>query len=86
MTQYEHWLDNPKNIRIVWRCFLVVLALTVISGAFMDLHPHFPIEQWFGFNAAYGFLTCLAMIIGAKALGLLLKRSDTYYAKDGRDE
>ena len=35
---------------------------------------------------AVGFVTCLLMIVGAKALGILLKRSDRYYARDERDE
>lgn len=86
----EHWLDDPRNVRTLWRGFLVVLALTVIAGFFVDLHPHFEIESWFAFNAAYGFVTCLLMIVGAKALGIFLKRSDTYYAKEineeGRDD
>lgn len=86
MKQYEHWLDNPLNVRKLWRGFLVVLALTVIAGAFVDLHPHFEIEKWLGFNAAYGFITCLLMIVGAKALGLILKKPDTYYVKDERDD
>jgi len=81
-----HWLDNPRNVRRLWRGFLVILALTVIAGFFVDLHPHFAIERWFGFNAAYGFVTCLLMIVGAKALGILLKRSDRYYTRDERDE
>ena len=84
--KYEHWLDDPLNVRKLWRGFLVVLALTVIAGAFVDLHPHFEIESWFGFYAAFGFITCLLMIVGAKALGLLLKKPDSYYAKDERDE
>ncbi len=82
----EHWLDDPRNVRKLWLGFLVVLALTVIAGAFVDLHPHFEIESWFGFNAAYGFVTCLLMIVGAKALGIFLKKPDTYYAKDERNE
>lgn len=84
--KYEHWLDDPRNVKKLWRGFLVVLAATVIAGLFVDLHPHFEIESWFGFNAAYGFITCLLMIVGAKGLGIFLKRSDTYYAKDERDE
>lgn len=82
----EHWLDDPANIRRLWRGFLVVLALTVIAGTLVDLHPHFEVEKWFGFNAVYGFLACLAMIVGAKVLGLILKKPDTYYAEDGRDD
>ena len=86
MKRYEHWLDDPLNVRRLWRGFILALALTVIAGAFIDPHPHFEIEKWLGFNAAYGFLACLAMIVVAKLLGLLLKRPDTYYEKDERDE
>jgi hypothetical protein len=86
MKTNEHWLDDPRNVKRLWRGFIVVLALTVMAGAFVDLHPHFEIERWFGFYAAYGFVTCLLMIVGAKALGVFLKRSDRYYAKDEDDE
>jgi hypothetical protein len=83
---YEHWLDDPRNVKKLWRVFIVVLALTVIAGFFIDLHPHFEVETWFGFYAGYGFLACLLMIIVAKAIGLLLMRPDSHYAKDARDD
>lgn len=86
MNDQKHWLDQPRNIRRLWRGFLVILALTVIAGFLVDLHPHFAVGGWPGFNAAYGFITCLLMIVGAKALGFLIKRPDNYYAKDHRDE
>ena len=84
--KYDHWLDAPHNVRQLWRGFLALLALTVLAGAFVDLHPHFDVERWFGFNAAYGFVTCLLMIVGAKVLGFFLKRPDDYYAGDQRDD
>lgn len=74
-----HWLDKPANIRRVWRGFLLALALTVALELFVPTHPHFDVEQVFGFNAWYGFIVCAAMIVVAKALALLLKRADTYY-------
>ncbi len=73
--KYDHWLDDPHNVRMLWRGFLAGLALTVLAGAFVDLHPHFDVERWFGFNAAYGFVTCLLMIVGAKVLGFLPEAS-----------
>lgn len=82
----EHWLDDPRNVKTLWRGFLAVLALTVAAGAFVDLHPHFEIESWFAFNAAFGFIACFLMIVGAKALGAFLKRGDDYYAEDNQDE
>jgi hypothetical protein len=82
----QHWLDHPRNVQKLWRGFLVILALTVIIGLAIDLHPHFEIEGWPGFYAAYGFVTCLLMIVVAKGLGLLLKRPDNHYDGDHRDE
>jgi hypothetical protein len=79
MNDKPHWLDEPRNVRRLWRGFLVVLALTVLAELLVHLHPHFAIESVFGFNAWFGFLACAAMIVVAKALALLLKRPDTYY-------
>jgi hypothetical protein len=78
-----HWLDEPKNVKLLWRLFLAVLAITVLAEPFAGLHPHFEVEALFGFHAWYGFLACAAMILVAKGLGLLLKRPDTYYEADG---
>lgn len=78
-----HWLDEPKNVKLLWRLFLVVLAATVLAELAIALHPHFEVEALFGFHAWYGFLACAAMILVAKGLGLLLKRHDAYYEADG---
>lgn len=77
-----HWLDEPRNVRLLWRGFLAVLAATVLVELAVALHPHFSVESLFGFHALYGFLACLAMIVVAKGLGLLLKRPDDYYGGD----
>ena len=83
------WLTRPDTIRLLWRWLYAVLALTVIAGLFVDLHPHFGIDGWFAFYAAFGFGTCVAMVVGAKLLGLFIKREDTYYepasGEPGRD-
>ena len=77
----KHWLDEPRNVKLLWRGFLVVLALTVLAEPFVHLHPSFEIESIFGFSAWFGLMACAAMVIGAKALALVLKRPDTYYGK-----
>jgi hypothetical protein len=78
----KHWLVRPTTIKLLWRVFIAVLALTVAAELFVHLHPHFGFDGWFGFHAWYGFLSCAAMIIFAKGLGLLIKRPDTYYGED----
>ncbi|MBK7459060.1 MAG: hypothetical protein IPJ42_11770 [Betaproteobacteria bacterium] len=68
-------------MKLLWRGFLVVLALTVVAELFVHLHPHFEIESVFGFSAWFGFGACAAMIAVAKGLALVLKRPDTYYGR-----
>jgi len=82
VSERPHWLDQPRNVKRLWRGFLVVLTLTVATEFAVVLHPAFAVEALFGFHAAYGFLACAAMIVGAKVLGIVLKRPDTYYEAD----
>jgi hypothetical protein len=82
MSSRSHWLDEPRNVKRLWRGFLALLALTVLAELVITLHPHFEVESLPAFHAAYGFLACAAMIVAAKALGELLKRPDTYYGAD----
>jgi hypothetical protein len=81
MDDKTHWLDEPRNVKHLWRGFLVVLALTVLAEWVVHLHPHFEVESVFGFHAGFGFMVCAAMIVVAKALALVLKRPDSYYGK-----
>ena len=37
------------------------------------------VDGWFGFGAVFGFLSCLLMVLFAKALGVFLKRPRDYY-------
>ena len=63
----------------MWQAFIVVLALTVLAGLLVETHSHFEAERFFGIYALYGFLACAALILVAKAIGLILKRPDSYY-------
>jgi hypothetical protein len=82
MSPKAHWLDNPRNVKRVWRWFLALLAATVAAEFFIAPSPHFDVESLPGFNAVYGFLACAAMVLVAKVLGAVLKRPDTYYRAD----
>jgi hypothetical protein len=67
------------SIRALWAVFIAVLAASVLLELLVAWHPHFPVERLFGFNALYGFLACAALILVAKAIGLLVKRPEDYY-------
>lgn len=75
----DHWLARPETIRRLWIAFIAVLAVLVLLDLVVDHHPHFELEAIFGFGAWFGFLSCVGLIVFAKALGFFLKRPDTYY-------
>ncbi len=75
----KHWLVRPGTIRILWIVFATILVALVVAGVFVRGHATFGIDGLFAFNAWYGFLTCVAMVVAAKVLGVFIKRRDSYY-------
>ena len=82
MIMQRHWLTQPETIRTLWRLFVVVLALTVLAELAVQPEAHFAVDRLFGFSALFGFVACAALIVAAKALGIVLKRPDTYYDEE----
>ena len=78
----KHWLLRKENIRKLWVGFIIIMAITVLAGLFVQQYEPFGIEDSFGFFAWYGFITCVAMVLLARLLGLILKRPENYYDDD----
>lgn len=76
------WLSRPTTIRRLWLAFAAILIVSVLAQALVHMHAYFEVDGWFGFNAAFGFLSCVGMVLFAKLLGLLLKRPDDYYDRE----
>ena len=75
----DAWLARPSTIRLLWRVFAVVLAVSVLVQITVKVKGYFGVDGWLGFGAFFGFLSCLAMVLFAKALGRFLKRDENYY-------
>ena len=84
-SQNQNWLVRPTTIKLLWRVFIAILALTVLAQLVIKVKGYFSVDDWFGFAAAFGFLSCVAMVLLAKVLGFVLKRDENYY-KDGIDD
>ena len=82
----DHWLVRPETIRWIWRISIVILALTVLLQLVIKVKGYFGVDGWLGFGASYGFLSCLAMVLVTKGLGVVLKRDDDYYQGDLTDD
>ena len=52
-------------------CIALLLLMEAIAGDFSD--------AVFGFYAWFGFAACIVLVVGALALGKLIKRKDDYY-------
>ena len=83
--QPDHWLARPATIKLLWRVFIAVLAVLVLAQVFIYVKGYFGVDGWFGFGAVFGFLSCLAMVLVAKGLGLFLKRPEDYYDDEEHD-
>lgn len=79
----DHWLARPDTIRKLWWLFSALLVALVAAQIFIKVKGYFTIDGWFGFGAAFGFLSCAIMVVAAKLLGYVLKRPEDYY--DGED-
>jgi len=81
----NHWLVRPTTITWIWRVSIVILSILVLLQLVIKVKGYFGVDGWFGFGAAFGFFACVAMVLVAKGLGLVLKRDENYYAKDETD-
>jgi len=81
----EAWLARPATIRLLWRVLWAVLALTVAAQLVIKVKGYYGVDGWFGFGAAFGFISCLLMVLVAKGLGYVLKREQNYYRSDDND-
>jgi len=82
----DAWLVRPASIRLLWRVFWGILALTVLAQLLFKVKGYFGVDGWIGFGAVFGFLSCLAMVLVAKFLGIFLKRGDDYYQAEDQDD
>lgn len=75
----RYWLDEPRNVdRIVYALY-AVCALLLVIDPLIHKHGPFAVEHWFGFYGIYGFVGCVALVLGAKELRKLLMRPEDYY-------
>jgi hypothetical protein len=68
-----------RGVRRLWYGFLAILLACVAAELFIHRHSLFGLDGLFGFNAGFGFLACVALVLVAKLLGTVLKRPDSYY-------
>ena len=75
----RYWLDEPRNVRTIYRALIVVCVLLLLADAFYHKHVELAAEALFGFYGIFGFLACVALVLAAKELRKILMRDESYY-------
>lgn len=73
------WFDEPANVnKIVW-ALGALCAGSVIADFFYHKHTHYGFQGIPGFDALYGFVSCVLLVLAAKQLRKVLMRDEDYY-------
>jgi hypothetical protein len=75
----DHWLTRSATMRRLGIVFILALVVLVALDLVVAHHPRFGFDGAFAFGAWFGFVSCVALVVLAKALGAVLRRPETYY-------
>lgn len=79
------WVDRPGSAnKLFWILGAICLGLFLYDFTF-EKHGHFEMEHLPGFFGVFGFIAFAAVIFGAKALRVLIKRPEDFYADKAID-
>ncbi|MEQ8345694.1 MAG: hypothetical protein RIB84_11660 [Sneathiellaceae bacterium] len=73
-------LAQPRTLRRLWGVLAGALLLVVLANFAITPKGHFGIDGSFAFFAWFGFLSCLALVILGKVIGVFVRRDESYYA------
>jgi hypothetical protein len=78
-TDDPRWLDRPGSVGVVIRILAGLSALSVLADFFYHKHGEYGFQEWFAFDAIYGFVACVGLVLTAKIVRKVLMRSEDYY-------
>lgn len=79
MKKEFNFLDNPKNIKLLWALLYITCGVLVILDLFIPKEGAFGFDRFFGFYSLLGFVSCAVLILFSKLLGIFLKKREDYY-------
>jgi hypothetical protein len=78
-TEPEYWLDKPSSINLIIKILIAACVVVVLADFTYHKHGHFGFQEWFAFDAVFGFLAYVGLVNSAKGIRKLLMRSEDYY-------
>lgn len=75
----RYWLERPGSVGKLIGILMTVASLAVVADGFYEKHGHYAFERIFGFQAAYGFVSCVVLVLAATQMRKLVMRDEHYY-------
>jgi hypothetical protein len=75
------WFEKPGNIRLINGALIATcIALALADLFYKHDDAHFvPPENWFAFNAWFGFVAFIVIVYLGRFLRFFVKRDEDYY-------
>ena len=78
----QHIFDKPQNVKRLRYVLFTLCAGLLLLDLVHHRHTVHPWEHVWGFYGIFGFVACVALVLIAKQLRKVLKRSEDYYDAD----
>ena len=75
----EYWLDRPSSVDLLVKLLIVACVIVVLADFGYHKHGHFGFQEWFAFDAFFGFAAYVFLVNSAKGLRKILMRGEDYY-------
>jgi hypothetical protein len=73
------FFDKPANVKRIIQVLMLLSGLSVVADFFYHKHVDYDFQGWIGFDAVYGFIACVLLVLAAKQLRRILMRDEDYY-------
>ncbi len=74
-----YWLDQPENVNLLIKILIVVAVGVTLADFGYHKHGHFGFQEWFAFDAVFGFIAYVGLVNTAKLFRKLVMRDEDYY-------
>lgn len=75
------FFDKPGRVKGLLIVFYTSLAALLLIDPFIHKHAEFYWESAPNFFAAYGFISCVMLVLAARVLRRIIKRDEDYYER-----
>lgn len=84
MNNKQYIFDNPKNVKLLVRALYACCFILFAMDLIIHRHIYHPWEEFTGFYAFYGCLSCVVLVLIAREIRKVVMRPEDYY--DIKDE